>query len=287
MLSYFLLSFKSPQASRAYQSFTKRHFWLLGILFALLKLAYNIAYFVRKYKIGVDELYLGLMIGNLLLLLLLSAFSKCSYYVCKLLAFWSVLGLFFESLQYDAFIQHAPPQDCQEHQMRIASFVPLTFYTAALLQDSWLLVPPIRIGALIMLSWYDESCGVSLSFDNYLTWLIGDCCVYWLLCYLAEGLKKRIFLLMYQHESAYEQLKAVLDHLSASVILFDSQNPVYQNRHFDRFQEDLKVYAALLAVENLNIEPIASAQSLLEQPLFDLNGKMFSLNSLREYSKEH
>lgn len=45
-----------------------------------------------------------------------------------------------------------------------------------------------------MLSYYDEQCGVSLSRDNYLTWVISEGIVYWIVCIFSEYMRKWLYL---------------------------------------------------------------------------------------------
>lgn len=78
---------------------------MFGLVFAAVKLGYNLAYFVMKYEAGMDNLYLGLMIANLLVISGFSLFSRKKAFVCKLLGAVAVLGLFIESFQWYVYIR--------------------------------------------------------------------------------------------------------------------------------------------------------------------------------------
>ena len=133
MINCFTLSLEEKY-NKEYQSYNKRTTIAYGLLFTITLLAYNASYFAIKQGISkIDPLYLALMVGNLLVLILLSLLSYKSYYFCKILAFWSILGLFLESFQYYFYINSLSPYNCTEHQLRIASYIPLTYFTAALL----------------------------------------------------------------------------------------------------------------------------------------------------------
>lgn len=129
-----------------YSTFMQGKVWLIGLLFTFMKLCYNLAYLIIKYsKINpeqrdivdflgtLDNIYVGLMIANLCVLLCVSILARCKPFFSTFLPWWTVIGLFFESFQWYVFVKQVPPYDCAEHQLRITSFVPLTYVTAAAL----------------------------------------------------------------------------------------------------------------------------------------------------------
>jgi hypothetical protein len=76
--------------------------------------------------------------------------------------------------------------DCNEHQLRSAHFIPLSFLTAALFHDNWFIISLIRVPATVCLSYFDMHCGFREGMGNYLTWIIGDNVIFILICYFSE-----------------------------------------------------------------------------------------------------
>lgn len=108
---------KPKQIKLTYDQYLMSKFWLMGLLFTLLKLGYNLTYISLKYTNidpsnyqvtllfqSVDYLYVGLMLANLLILFVLSFAARCSSTACKMLQYWSVIGLFLESFQWFVYV---------------------------------------------------------------------------------------------------------------------------------------------------------------------------------------
>jgi hypothetical protein len=180
--------------------------WVLGLVFFTIKLFYSATYLGLKYnKIdpkeqnvnnlmrSVDNLYLGLLIGNLIILLVLSIGSKFKHTICLALQFWALLGLFLESFQCHVYFKRVAPYDCEEHQLRISSYVPLTYLLTATLSDSVVLIPLLRTGGIILLTYYDMECGVRFTLDNYLVWIVGESVNFWILSIIAVILRRHLF----------------------------------------------------------------------------------------------
>jgi hypothetical protein len=184
-----------PSCISKYEKYHMSHTFRYGLLFALTKLVYNAVYLGLKFtEENINKMYCGIMIANLLLLVLVSMISYKSYFFCKVLAFWSIIGLFLESFQYEIFTDTVDPlSHCSEHQLRFSSFIPLTYFTAALLQDNWFLISIVRTAALVGLTASNVDCGFSDSNANYQVWIIGESFVYLFVAYLCERKRKAEF----------------------------------------------------------------------------------------------
>ena len=64
---------------------------------------------------------------------------------------------------------------------------------AATLSDSVVLIPLLRTGGIILLTYYDLECGVRFTIDNYLVWLVGESVNFWILSIIAVILRRHLF----------------------------------------------------------------------------------------------
>ena len=97
LLNFYTLRFSDPKHSRQYIKHLRKSYWMYALSITAIKFGFNLAYFIAKYTDGVDNLYLGLMLANLLLFVIVSLLSKRKSIACNFLGLVMVIGLFIES----------------------------------------------------------------------------------------------------------------------------------------------------------------------------------------------
>jgi hypothetical protein len=57
------------------------------------------------------------------------------------------------------------------------------------MQESVWLLSALRVIGAVFLTYHDVKCGVMLSTDNYVTYIVLDCATYWLVALLSDKLR--------------------------------------------------------------------------------------------------